>query len=74
METILYNIFKTTSAMTKPETILESSYKVLQSSQKRTTLKRPVQFSKAIQFYATFKAYCYNISLTLTKAANLYFS
>ena len=74
METILYNIFKTTSAMTLPETILESSYKVLQSSQKRTTLKRPVQFSKAIQLYATFKAYCSNISLTLTKAANLYFS
>ena len=70
METILYNIFKTTSAMTLPE----SSYKVLQSSQKRTTLKRPVQFSKAIQLYATFKAYCSNISLTLTKAANLYFS
>ena len=54
METRLYNICKTTNAMTLNKTILESTYKVLQSSLKKTILKQPVQFSKAVQFKATF--------------------
>ena len=36
-ETRFHNIFKTTNAMTLTETILENTYKVLQSSWKKTT-------------------------------------
>ena len=40
--------------MTFTKTILESTFKVLQSSGKRTTLKRPVQLSKAFNFRLLF--------------------
>ena len=46
METILYNIFKTTSAMTLPETILESSYKVLQIHKKERPLNDLSNFQR----------------------------
>ena len=47
METKLCNIFKTTNTITLTETVIKSTYKVLDSSWKRTTLKRPEQFWKA---------------------------
>ena len=49
MEARLCDFFTTTNAMMLTETILESTYKVLQSSWKRMTLKQPAQFWKAVQ-------------------------
>lgn len=49
-EAILCKIIETTNAMTLTKTILESAFKVPQSSWKITTLKRPVQFSKEVPF------------------------
>ena len=54
METKLCNIFKTTNTITVTETVIKSTYKVLDSSWKRITLKRPKQFWKAVLFSATF--------------------
>ena len=40
--------------MTLTETMLEYTYKILQSSWKWATLKLAVQLSKAVQFWVTF--------------------
>ena len=54
MEMRLFNIFKTSNAITLAKTVLEKPYKVLQGSWKgvlnKKIFKRLVQFSKAVQF------------------------
>ena len=42
-------VLKTPNAITLVKTVLKSPCKVLQSSSKEIILKRPVQFSKAVQ-------------------------
>ena len=54
METTLSNIFKTTNITKLTKTNLKSSYRILQVTFKWKTLKQPVYFLKAVEFYSTF--------------------
>ena len=54
METRLFNIFKTANVTKLTKAILESSYRVLQVTSKWKTLKQPVYFLRAIEFWSTF--------------------
>ena len=62
METRLSNIFKTTSVTNFTKAILKSSYRVLQVTSKWKTLKQPVNFLRAIEFWPTSDI---QISITL---------
>ena len=54
METRLSNIFKTTNVMNLTKVIQQNSYRVLQVTSKWKTLKQPVYFLKAVEFWPTF--------------------
>ena len=54
METRLPNIFKTTNVTNLTKVIQQSSYRVLQVTYKWKTLKQPVYFLKAAEFWPTF--------------------
>ena len=54
METTFSNIFKTTNITKLTKTNLKSSYRILQVTFKWKTLKQPVYFLKAVEFYSTF--------------------
>ena len=54
METRLSNIFKTTNVTNLTKVIQQSSYRVLQVTYKWKTLKQPVYFLKAVEFWSTF--------------------
>ena len=54
MEKTLSNIFKTTNVKKLTNAFLESSYRVLQVTFKWKTLKLPVYFLKAVEFWPTF--------------------
>ena len=62
MEKRLSYIFKTTNVMNLTKTILKSSYRVLQVTSKWKTLKQPVYFLRAAEFWPTFDI---QVSLTL---------
>ena len=51
METRLSNIFKTTNVTNLTKVIQESSYRVLQVTSKWKTLKQPVYFLKAVEYF-----------------------
>ena len=54
METGLSNIFKTTNVTNLTKVIQQNSYRVLQLTSKWKTLKQPVLFLKAVEFWSTF--------------------
>ena len=54
METRLFNIFKTANVTKLTKAILESSYRVLQVTSRWKTLKQPVYFLRAVEFWSTF--------------------
>ena len=54
METRLSNIFKTTNVTNLTKVIQQSSYRVLQVTYKSKTLKQPVYFLKAVEFWPAF--------------------
>ena len=54
METRLSNIFKTTNVTNLTKVIQQNSYRVLQVTSKWKTLKQPVYFLKAVEFWPTF--------------------
>ena len=54
METRLPSIFKTTNLTKFTKTILESSFEVMQVISKRNTLKWPLYYLRAVEFWATF--------------------
>ena len=54
METRLSNIFKTANVANLIKVIQQNSYRVLQVTSKWKTLKQPVYFLKAIEFWPTF--------------------
>ena len=54
METRLSNFFKTTNVTNFTKVILKTSYSVLQVTFKQETLKQPIYFLKAVEFYSTF--------------------
>ena len=54
IETRLSNIYKTTNVTNFTKAILKSSYRVLQVTSKWKTLKQPVYFWKAVEFFSTF--------------------
>ena len=54
METRLFNIFKTTNVMSLTKVFQQNSYRVLQVTSKWKTLKQPVYFLKAVEFWPTF--------------------
>ena len=54
MDTRLSNIFKTTNVKKLAKVVLESSFKVLQVISKQKTLKKPIYFLKAAEFWPTF--------------------
>ena len=54
METRLSNIFKTTNVTTLTKVIQQNSYRDLQVTSKWKTLKQPVYFLKAVEFWPTF--------------------
>ena len=62
MEKRFPNIFKTTNVTTLTNTILKSSYVVLQVTYKWKTLKQPVYFLRTVEFSPTFDI---EISITL---------
>ena len=62
METRWCNIFKTTNVMKLTKAILKSSYRVLQVTSQWKTLKQPVYFLRAVEFWPTFDI---QISITL---------
>ena len=53
METRLSNIFKTANVTNLIKVIQQNSYRVLQVTSKWKTLKQPVYFLKAIEFWPT---------------------
>ena len=55
METRLCNIFEAANAITLAKTVLESPYKVLQVSSKRTVSGQPARSSKVVQFLSPSK-------------------
>ena len=59
METRLSNIFKTTNVTNLTKVIQQNSYRVLQVTSKWKTLKQPVYFLKAIEFWPTFDIQVY---------------
>ena len=54
METRLSNIFQTTNVTNLTKIIQKSSYRVLQVTSKWKTLKQPIYFLKAVEFWPTF--------------------
>ena len=50
----IFNIFKITNVRKLTKAILKSSYRVLQVSFKWKTLKQPVYFLMAVEFWPTF--------------------
>ena len=54
METRLSNIFKTANVTNLTKVIQQSSYRVLQILSKWKTLKQPVYYLKAVEFWPTF--------------------
>ena len=62
MEKRLSYIFKTTNITNLTKTILKSSYRVLQVTSKWKTLKQPVYFLRAAEFWPTFDI---QVNLTL---------
>ena len=54
MEKRLSYIFKTTNVTNLTKAILKSSYRVLQVTSKWKTLKQPVYFLRAAEFWPTF--------------------
>ena len=54
METRLSNILKTTSVTNLIKGIQQNSYRVLQVKSKWKTLKQPVYFLKAVEFWPIF--------------------
>ena len=62
MEKRLSSIFKTKNATKLTNTILKSSYRVLQVTYKWKTLKQPVYFLRAVEFWPIFDI---QISITL---------
>ena len=54
METRLSNILKTTNVTNLAKVIQQNSYRVLQFTSKWKTLKQPVYFLKAVEFWPTF--------------------
>ena len=54
METRMSNIFKTTNIKNLTKVIQQNSYRVLQVTSKWKTLKQPVYFLKAVEFWPTF--------------------
>ena len=54
METRLSNIFKTANVTNLTKVIQQNSYRVLQVISKWKTLKQPVYFLKAVEFWPTF--------------------
>ena len=74
METRLSNIFKTTNVTKLTKVILESSYRVLQVTSKWKTLKQPVYFLRAVEFWPTFDIQInITLSIILGKVAKLQF-
>ena len=63
METRLSNTFKTTNATNLTKVIQQNSYRVLQVTSKWKTLKQPVYFLKAVEFWHTFDIH---VDITLT--------
>ena len=67
METRLSNIFKTTNVTNLTKVIQQSSYRVLQVTSKWKTLKQPVYFLKAVEFWPTFDIHVGYISGKVAK-------
>ena len=70
MEKRLSNIFKTTNVTKLTKAILKGSYRVLQVTSKWKTLKQPVYFLRAIEFWPTSDI---EISITWEKFQNYTF-
>ena len=54
METKFSNIFKATNVTNLTKVNQQNSYRILQVTSKRKTLKQPVYFLKAVEFWPTF--------------------
>ena len=54
METRLSNIFRTTNVTNLTNVIQQNSYRVLRVISKWNTLKKPVYFLKAVEFWSDF--------------------
>ena len=62
MEKKLSNTFKTTNVTKMTKAIIRSSYRVLQVTSKWKTLRQPVYFVRAVEFWSTFDI---RVSITL---------
>ena len=64
METRLSNIFKTTNVTNLTKVIQQNSYRLLQVASKWKTLKQPVYFLKAVEFWPTYDIH-FDITLAI---------